>query len=71
MIMIMTDDLCCGSFSDVLINSSSECFVDQDGGGGGRGGGAMSFSCLAVLGKNECLCASILELRKEHRLELV
>ena len=39
MIMIMTDDLCCGSFSDVLINSSSECFVDQDGGGGGGGGG--------------------------------
>ena len=42
---------------EVLINSSLECFqgwtVDQVGG--------MSFHILAVLGKNECLCASILE----------
>ena len=49
----------------VLINSSSECFqgwtVDQVGGGGDR-----SFGSLAVLGKNECLCASILEYGMEN-----
>ena len=45
---------------EVLINSSSECFqvwtVELLIKSGGR-----SFHSLAVLGKNECLCASILE----------
>ena len=42
---------------EILINSSSECFqgwtLIKSGG--------RSFHSLAVLGKNECLCASILE----------
>ena len=56
-----------GALVKVLINSSSECIqgwtVDQVG--GGRGG--RSFHSLAVLGKNECLCASILEYGMENR----
>ena len=58
---------------EILINSSSECFqgwtVDQVGGGGG--GGGRSFHSLAVLGKNECLCASILEYGMENRFRKV
>ena len=52
---------------EVLINSSSECFqgwtVDQVGG--------RSFHSLAVLGKNECLCAPILEYGMENRFRKV
>ena len=52
-----------GALVKVLINFSSKCFqgwiVDQVGG--------MSFHSLAVLGKNECLCASILEYGMENR----
>ena len=52
---------------EVLINSSSECFqgwtVDRVAG--------RSFHSLAVLGKNECLCASILEYGIEHRFRKV
>ena len=63
MVMMMMDDWCCGTSVKVLINSSSECFqvwtVDQVGG--------RLFHSLAVLGKNECLCASILEYGMENR----
>ena len=52
---------------EILINSSSECFqgwtVDQVGG--------RSFYSLAVFGKNECLCASILEYGMENRFRKV
>ena len=52
-----------GALVKILINSSSECFqgwtVDQVGG--------RSFHSLAVLRKNECLCASILEYAMENR----
>ena len=52
-----------GVLVKVLNNSSSECVqgrtVDQDGG--------KSFPSLAVLGKNECLCTSILEYGMGHR----
>ena len=48
---------------EVLIDSSLECFqgwtFDQVGG--------RSFHSLAVLGKNECLSASILEYGMENR----
>ena len=56
---------------EILIDSSSECFqgwtVDQVGGGGG----GRSFHSLAVLGKNECLRASILEYGMENRFRKV
>ena len=48
---------------EVLINSSSECSrAGQLVKSGGR-----SFHSLAVLGKNECLCASILEYGMDNR----
>ena len=77
MIMMVMDNWCCGILVEVLINSSLECFqdwtVDQVGGGGGwgGGGGGRSFHSLAVLGKNECLCASILEYGMENRFRKV
>ena len=46
----------------VLINSSSKSRAGQLIKSGGR-----LFHCLAVLGKNECLCASILEYGMENR----
>ena len=52
---------------EVLIDSSSECLqgwtVEQAGG--------RSFHSLAALGKNECLCASILEYGMENRFRKV
>ena len=72
MIMMVMDDWCCGILVEVLINSSLECFqgwtVDQVRGGGGRG---RSFHSLAGLGKNECLCASILEYGMENQFRKV
>ena len=47
---------------EVSINSSVECF---------QGGVGHSIYSLAVLGKNECLCASILEYGMENRFRKV
>ena len=58
MMMIMMDDWCCENLSGGIARFRGWT-VDQVGGGGG--GGGRSFHSLAVLGKNECLCASILE----------
>ena len=65
MIMMMMDDWCCESFSgDVpALNVSRAGQLIKSGG--------RSFHSLAVLGKNECLCASILEYGMENRFRKV
>ena len=51
-----------GVVGALVINSSSKSRAGQLIKSGGR-----LFHCLAVLGKNECLCASILEYGIENR----
>ena len=51
-----------GALVKVLINSSSKSRAGQLIKSGGR-----LFHCLGVLGKNECLCASVLEYRMENQ----
>ena len=55
------DDWCCGSFSEGIDQFQLGMLPGLDR------GGDTSFHSLVVLGKNECLCASILEYRMENR----